>query len=272
MVHPNALRGNKKESRANRYPIKETDLYVKKISTVKHRVTSTFNDDPSSLLASCVFQGTRKKRAKKRKREKKENRKRYNEQKMQKEIERNSFYCKRFIPSSLFFDRTSCRKTRIRVTRVKRVTPRRGIIWISQEMALFFRGTPSVCARLEGSRITARFAHTASNHDQGTMYNSFFMVVSSNQVLVICQERDSMNVCIRSPPPWFPVSIPFPVNPSVETSEPWLLQNYREQHWSNSIESVARVVDPPPSIPRSRWKSIRLINCGVSKMTGLSPC
>lgn len=59
------------------------------------------------------------------------------------------------------------------------------------------------------------------------MYNSFFMVVSSNQVLVICQERDSMNVCIRSPPPWFPVSIPFPVNPSVDsTSEPWLvLQN-----------------------------------------------
>ena len=26
------------------------------------------------------------------------------------------------------------------------------------------------------------------------MYNSFFMVVSSNQVLVICQERDSVNV------------------------------------------------------------------------------
>lgn len=72
------------------------------------------------------------------------------------------------------------------------------------------------------------------------MYNSFFMVVSSNQVLVICQERDSMNVLYilaSSGPPWFPVSIPFPVNPSVETREPWLLQNYRE-HWSNSIASV----------------------------------
>lgn len=139
-----------------------------------------------------------------------------------------------------------------------------------RKMALFFRATPSVWSRLEGSRITARFAHTVSNHDQGTMYNSFFMVVSSNQVLVICQERDSMNVYIlaSSGPPWFPVSIPFPVNPSVETlREPWLLQNYRE-HWSNSIESVARLillVDSP------RWKSIRLINCGVSKMTGLTP-
>lgn len=60
---------------------------------------------------------------------------------------------------------------------------------------LLFRGTRCVWSRLGGSSITARVAHAVSSHDQGTMYNSFFMVVSSNQVLVICQERDSVNVC-----------------------------------------------------------------------------
>lgn len=53
------------------------------------------------LLASCVFQETRKKRAKRKKRERKENRKRYNEQKMQKEVSNETdFYYERFIPSS----------------------------------------------------------------------------------------------------------------------------------------------------------------------------
>lgn len=68
----------------------------------------------------------------------------------------------------------------------------------------FSRGTRCVWSRLVSFRLVssrrvghnaaARIAHAASSHDQGTMYNSFFMVVSSNQVLVICQERDSVNV------------------------------------------------------------------------------
>ena len=73
---------------------------------------------------------------------------------------------------------------------------RRNNFEFRKKLALFFSwNTFCLVSSRGGSRITARFAHAVSNHDQGTMYNNFFMVVSSNQVLVICQERDSMNVC-----------------------------------------------------------------------------
>lgn len=101
MVHPNALRGNKKESRANRHPIKETDLYVKKILAVKHRVTSTFNDDSSPPGLFLFFQETRK-RAEKEKIENDITNKRVKEK--QKEFERNSFnFLLRAIHFSLYF-------------------------------------------------------------------------------------------------------------------------------------------------------------------------
>jgi len=39
------------------------------------------------------------------------------------------------------------------------------------------------------TNTTAKVAHVAHNHDQGTMYNSFFTAVASNQGLLICRER-----------------------------------------------------------------------------------
>lgn len=147
MVHPNALRGNKKESRANRHPIKETDLYVKKILAVKHRVTSTFNDDSSP--PGLVF-------FKKHENEPKEER-RKNEQKSKREAKRvrtkqlQFFYYERFVPSSSSLHFSIERVVKhSRNTLAKRAIPRGIILNFARWPSFFVEHLPS--ALVSGDR------------------------------------------------------------------------------------------------------------------------